>query len=407
MRIPILKKLSLLLLGGSVASLALLPACGSGRPTTASTQSNTFVYVTSLVESVGPSGTFYSGSGGISEFQMASTGTLTKVAGSPVSFNSNMPTTLAADPLGRFLFAASANSIFTFSIAPSTGALTQVASSSLPPAGSTQFAGGPMAVDHAGNFLYALTLNGLNVYSIGASGALTIVQTIVTAVDLISGGIALDSAGKFLYVVTTGNTAGIGVASPTVFAVDSKSGMVTKVSSFPVYQFGTGGLAVNPNGSFVYVLTAHPVTNLVFANNNGTVTQVQDTGCGCDLDLEGGFVLVHPSGKFLYETVSNEVIGMSIGADGTLGAAISPFSGFLLTPTPGVKVAIGLDPGGNFLFASQSLLTGPNSTLRTPVVTEFAVDSTTGNLKQSPGSPFTLDVASSDPFATVAVSVPR
>jgi len=409
--IPNSKKLSLVLFFASVASLVLLPGCGGSRsthtaPGSGSAQSKTFVYVTTLVESLGLSGTTYTGSGGISEFQMASDGTLTKAPGSPLSFGSNTPTTLSADPLGRFLFGASANSIFTFSITPSSGELAQVVSTTLPPAPSADFAGGAMAVDHAGNFLYALTLNGLNVYSIGASGALTSVQTITTAVDLPSGGLALDSAGKYLYAVSVGNT-NIGVISPTVFSVDSTSGKVTKVSSFPAYQFGTGGLAVNPNGNFVYVLTASPVANLVFANTGGTITQVQDTGCGCDSDNEGRFVLMHPSGKFLYETISNEVIGMTINSDGTLGAAISPFLGFPLTASPGINVAIALDPGGNFLFASQSLLTGPNFTLTTPVITEFAVDAATGNLKQNPGSPFMLDVASSDPFATVAVSVPQ
>jgi 6-phosphogluconolactonase (cycloisomerase 2 family) len=404
------KKLSLLLLFVCVASLTLLPGCAGSHSTSStfpgSGQSNTFVYVSNLIEGAGPSGTVYTGSGGISEFQMASNGVLTKVTGSPLSFNSNTPTALAADPLGRFLFGASANNIFTFSIQPKSGALTQVASTTLPPAASGDFAGGPLVVDHAGNFLYALTLNGINAYSIGSSGALTSMQTITTAVDLLSSGLALDSAGKYLYAVTVGNT-GTGIISPTVFSVDSASGMLTKVSSFPSYQFGTAGLAVNPNGTSVYVLTASPIANLVFANNNGTITQVQDTGCGCDTDHEGKFVLVHPSGKFLYEVVSNELIGLTINSDGTLGSAISPFTGFPLTPTPGVNVAIALDPGGNFLFASQSLLTGTNSTLTTPVVTEFAVDASTGNLRQISGSPFMLDVMGSDPFATVAVAVPQ
>ncbi len=410
--IPNSKKLRVLLLFASVAILTASPGCGgthgtqSSPPGSGSAQAKTFVYVTALVESLGPSGTVFTGLGGISEFQMASDGTLTKVPGSPISFSSNTPTALAADPLGRFLFGASANNIFTFGIAPSTGALTQVASTTLPPAASTDFEGGALVVDHAGNFLYALTLNGLKVYSIGSSGALTSVQTITTTVDLLSGGLALDSAGKYLYAVTVGNAA-IGVVSPTVFSVDSTSGRVTMVSSFPAYQFGTGGLAVNPNGTFVYVLTASPVANLVFANNGGAITQVQDTGCGCDTDNQGKFVLVLPSGKFLYETVSNEVIGITISSDGTLGAAISLFSGFPLTPSPGTNVAIGLNPGGSFLFASQSLLAGPSLTLTTPVVTEFAVDATTGDLKQIPGSPFMLDLASSDPFATVAVSVPQ
>ena len=231
---------------------------------------------------------------------------------------------------------------------------------------------------------------------------MTYVQTISAAVG--SGGIALDSAGKYLYAVTT---FGVGASSASVFSVDSTSGMLTLVGSFPPYQFGTGDMAVGPTGSFVYVLTASSVANLVFQNTNGTITQVQNTGCGCNSLGEGKFVLVHPSGRFLYETVGDELVGLTIGADGTLGGVISPPSGFFLTPTPGLNVEIALDPSGSLLFASQSLLTGPSSTLGTPVVTTFAVNASTGFLTQIPGSPFKLDVAGSDPFATVAMSVPQ
>ncbi len=372
---------------------------GSGG-TSSSAASTTFVYVTTLTESSGTSGSYYTGSGGISEFQMATTGVLTKVPGSPLLFGSNMPTALAADPLGRFLFGASAGNIYTFRIASNTGALTEVANFVL--SASTYSAGGLMAVAPSGNYLYALTPNGLYVFAIGANGVLGYLQTIATAIG--SSGIALDNAGKFLYTVTS---FGAGASGASVFSVDSASGILTSVGEFPPYQFGTGGMAVNPNGNFIYLLTASPVADLVFENASGTVTQVQQTTCGCNSQGDGKFVLVHPSGKFLYETVGNQLAGLTIATDGTLGAAISPSSGFFLTPTTGLNVAIGLDPGGNFLFASQSLLTGPTSSLGTPVVTTFAVNTSSGFLTQIPGSPFKLDVAGSDPFATVAMSVPQ
>ncbi len=402
-------RLLLLPMFASIALVPLLCTCSSGAARAGNgtgggsgAVSNTFVYVTTLAESSGTSGSYYAGSGGISEFQMATDGVLTRVPGSPVLFGSNAPTALAADPLGRFLFGASSNNIYTFRITPNTGALTEVANFALSVSGGTYSAGGLMAVAPAGNYLYALTLKGLYVYAIGSDGVLTYVQTIATATD--SGGIALDSAGKYLYVVSS---SGAGASGASVFSVDSTSGMLTRVGSFPPYQFGTGDLAVSPNGSFVYLLTASPVANLVFKNTNATMAQVQMTGCGCNSPDAGTFVLVHPSGNFLYETVGNELVGWTIGADGTLGHAISPPSGFFLTPTPGVNVAIGMDPGGGFLFASQSLLTGPTSTLGTPVVTTFAVNTATGYLTQIPGSPFKLDAASGDPFATVAVSVPQ
>ena len=99
-----------------------------------------------------------------------------------------------------------------------------------------------MAVAPSGNYLYALTGNGLYVFAIGANGVLAYLQTISTAIG--SSAIALDSAGKFLYTVTS---FGAGASGASVFSVDSTSGMLTRVGEFPPYQFGTGGMAVNPS----------------------------------------------------------------------------------------------------------------------------------------------------------------
>jgi 6-phosphogluconolactonase (cycloisomerase 2 family) len=128
--------------------------------------SATFVYVADAV----PTGPLdlnvqFTGAGAIIEFQMAANGTLTPVAGSPLAFSSNMPMSLAPDPLGRFIFGASASDIYTFSIDASTGALTQVAMIAAPSSSA------PMVVDHAGSFLYALMANGLGVFSIASKGA--------------------------------------------------------------------------------------------------------------------------------------------------------------------------------------------------------------------------------------------
>ena len=89
---------------------------------------------------------------------MAANGTLTKVTGSPLLFESNMPTALAADPLGRFLFGASASNIYTFHIASNTGVLTQVANFTLSASTNAFSASGLMAVAPPGNYLYALTV---------------------------------------------------------------------------------------------------------------------------------------------------------------------------------------------------------------------------------------------------------
>ena len=115
-------------------------------------------------------------------------------------------------------------------------------------------------------------------------------------------------------------------------------------------------------GSFIYVADCKPrVTNLVFANTNGTITQMQnDRHAAAIRQVKAILSWYTPQVSSSTRSSAMKLIGMTINSDGTLGNPISPFSGFPLTPTPGVNVAIGLDPGGNFLFASQSRLTGAN-----------------------------------------------
>ena len=179
---------------------------------------------------------------------MASNGRLSRVSGSPISLSSDTPPVLAADPLGRFMFAAISTSLITYSIAPSTGVLTQVATFSLPEAAANSL--GPMVVDRGGNFLYALTPAGLSVYSIASTGVLAVVQT----VPAVGGcGLVLDNAGKFLYVADCGG--GATEVATTSFSVDPTTGALSIISSILTGPDGqSGGLAVNPAGNFVSII---------------------------------------------------------------------------------------------------------------------------------------------------------
>jgi Lactonase, 7-bladed beta-propeller len=406
-RAPISKRVSLFARCVALVSLALLSACaGTGasnnQPQPASTSPGAFVYIANAVVGIGPHGATFTGAGGITELQLASNGRVARLSGSPILFSANTPTVLAGDPLGRFLFAASSISLITYSIAPSNGALTQVATFTLPAAAANTT--GPMVVDHRGKFLYSSTSAGVDVYSIASSGILASVQTVALAGACPgTNGVVLDNAGKFLYVSGCGQAPD---ASTTSLSVNPTTGALTMISSVPAGPSGqSGGLAVNPAGNFVYVQSASPPENVLLASNNGLLTAVETTPIDSIDDSAGGTILVHPSAKFLYETTNNSVVGIALGADGTLGEAISPFLGFPL-PVPSGGVEIGLSPGGDFLLASQAVggssIGGP--TLGS-LLSVFAIDPATGNLQPIPRSPFSLDVPSGSPGLPVAVTV--
>ena len=244
-----------------LGALPLLIACGvipsSSSSSSGSTGgSATFVYVADAVQTglpccVNPQ---FTGAGGISEFQMAANGALTPVAGSPLAFSSSMPMSLAADPLGRLIFGASATDIYTFSINASTGALTQVAMiAPLPPvaysahtnsSSANDFAG-PMVVDHAGSFLYALTMcaadGGVNTISPYLGYPLPDVVPVPPAITLSPGG------GFLLVSQTTSDfTLSFTGSVVSVFAVDTNTGNLTAVPGSP---FTLGVANATPNGS--------------------------------------------------------------------------------------------------------------------------------------------------------------
>jgi 6-phosphogluconolactonase len=101
----------------------------------------------------------------------ATNGSLTAVAGSPFPAVTN-PESLVVDPAGRYVFAANAaaaDQIATYSITPSSGALTLLSTA---PAESLPVG---IAIDGSGLFLYAVNFNSNDVsaYTIASSGALT------------------------------------------------------------------------------------------------------------------------------------------------------------------------------------------------------------------------------------------
>jgi 6-phosphogluconolactonase len=89
-------------------------------------------------------------------------------------------------------------------------------------------------------------------------------------------------------------------------------------------------------------------------------------------DFTGG-VAVDPSGSFVYVAQGFEVLGYSIGMNGALTPlAGSPFA------APGFLVSLTLDQSGRFIYGAAT----------SADVAGFAIDTATGNLTAVTGSPF-------------------
>jgi 6-phosphogluconolactonase len=136
---------------------------GSGPLSIAIDPTNAFAYVANEA------------AGSLSEYSLnASTGALTGITGSPIAVGAN-PESLAVDPAGRYVYAANAaaaNHVASYSITPSSGALTLLSSVA---AGSLPI---DLVVDPSGQFVYVANYDSddISAYAVdAATGALVTV----------------------------------------------------------------------------------------------------------------------------------------------------------------------------------------------------------------------------------------
>jgi 6-phosphogluconolactonase (cycloisomerase 2 family) len=208
---------------------------------------------------VPPSGRFlyvgHNNSGDLSTYAIDSDGFLT-LQGPPIPlppggvFGSG---TLAADPQGRFLFAAPGgflSAVLVYAIDPGTGALEPVAGSPFPGEPSSH----RVAVTPSGRFLLITneSSNSISVYSILAGGAVELVQHVPAGQRPI--GVAIDPSGRFVYVVNPFADAQLNGAV-LAYRMDADTGMLTAVtgSSFPAGGRTSTLVVVDPSGRFAYV----------------------------------------------------------------------------------------------------------------------------------------------------------
>jgi 6-phosphogluconolactonase len=294
-------------------------------------------------------------------------GVLTALSTSP--FTAGIaPEAVLLHPSGKYLYVANSgeDTISLFSIAPSTGIITELSRT-----GSGGLTPVLMAMDSAGGFLYVANAlsNNLSVFSMGSDGTLASLST--TSLGITPTGLAV-SPGKFVFIGgSLGQVGQVQVGQVEVWGLNSGT-PTTLAGLFPTSNNATAsGLVVDSTGSFLYV-----------ANGNGS-NSISEFSIGADgtlLQLPGFplgepsgatspvALLIDPSGKYLYvaNQGTNNLGAYSVVSGGGLTIlANSPF-GTIKGPT-----SLAADPNGNYLMVgSQSgasievfLLNSGNGTL--------------------------------------------
>ena len=317
----------------------------------------------------------------ISAFRIdAGSGALTSVS-APVSSGGTQPFPVAADPTGRFLYVAHEGSddVAAFRIDATSGALTGIGTPV--PTGGADPDG--LTVDPSGRFAYAGNVDGANQFTPAnqtistfainpTTGALTLSGTPIASGGLQPFSPAVDPSGRFLY------TANFASSNVSAFLINASTGVISAV---PLQPFALTNaqqpfaVVISPSGRFVYVANRIDSNNptkgnvSVFAINlvDGSLTQI--TGSPYLAGVGPRSIAVHPSGRFVY--VGNE-------SDSTVTAyQADPLSGVLTLvtgspfPVGGALRPITVDPSGRFLYAGRTGGAG---------VSAFAIDTTTGAL---------------------------
>ena len=154
-------------------------------------------------------------------------GALTQIA---ETFAGDSPSGVAVDPSGKFAFVASGGGpsgenagVWSFSIDPATGTLTQIGSVA---AGAYPYR---VTVHPTGKFAYVTNLmsNDISAFSIDAMGALTSIGAPVTTA-IYPRSVTVDSSGRFAYVTSYDSKTISG------YRIDANTGVLTEMDGSPL-----------------------------------------------------------------------------------------------------------------------------------------------------------------------------
>jgi len=178
-------------------------------------------------------------------YRVLENGALNQVPGSP--YQANDPITVAADPLGRFVYVANENDPIMYSYrVGSNGSLAQLSGSPTPTYGAWIEG---MTTDPFGRYVYMLEgVAGFGVFRINSfTGLLELIQNIGVG-DILDNnpvGVAVSPTGKFVYEGNANGIPGPGPMTLRGFKV-GPSGLLTLVPGSPYFPLGVGDYAHDP-----------------------------------------------------------------------------------------------------------------------------------------------------------------
>ena len=254
---------------------------------------------------VHPNGKFvYTDAGfvGFLGYSLDSDSDLTPISGSPFSAPNCRPLTMGIPPNGQFFYVVNQygswqgySSIWGYSIDQSSGALSPLSGSPW----ALGVEGRAIAFDGASKYLYVESDVGsytdayITVFSIGATGLLTPVQSILAPGAAGPSGMAITPNGKFLYATGFYNGQVDG------FSIDPATGMLTFVPGPQTGGYPGEGLAVDPLGKYVYAGNRAGIAMYTINNTTGVLTEVAGSPFLTAFGESSDF---HPdsTGNFLY-----------------------------------------------------------------------------------------------------------
>jgi 6-phosphogluconolactonase (cycloisomerase 2 family) len=213
----------------------------------------------------------------------------------------------------------------------------------------------------------------------GTTGALVEITGSPFATVSAPWGMAVDPSGKFLYASSSGGASNVGIAA---YTIDSTTGALAPIAGSPYASgYGNYSIAITPNGQFVYVTNHADNTISGYALNGSTGVLTPLVGNPFTAAVGVYALAIHPSGSFLYaaNTVDNVGTGSvtAYAIDSVTGALTSTTGSPYATGSGAVSVA--LDPAGKFLYVAN---------YSGGTVSAYSVNQSTGALAAVAGSPF-------------------
>jgi 6-phosphogluconolactonase len=278
-------------------------------------------------------------------------GTLTKLLNSP--FDTGLaPEAILLHPSGKYLYVANSgeDDISLFSIAPSTGIITEV---SRTPLGTSALTPVLMAMDATNGYLYVAnaTSGSLSVLSFASDGTLSTPAT--TFLGVKPTGMVLSPSGNFIFIgaaVPSGQT-----QNGEVEVWSLAAGVPTLVGLFPTAANTTpGGLVVDSTGTYLYCANGAGGNSIseFTIGSGGILTQFPNSPLGESGVSAPVSLLIDPSGKYLYvanqgsaSSASGNLAAYSIGSGGALTIlTLSPFT------TVKQPTSLAADPNGKYVM---------------------------------------------------------